>query len=216
MHIKPLILNVTINGSSSEPFTLQYNSSESTSLTASSSASQFDSAVTAIIDGASGSDIVVTKSVVDDQTRFQVVFFEAIQRNNTLEVGQYNSSNVDVVITIIQYSRYPTELIFALESRQTDTISILDSDHNLDENTLYDIISVTCTKSPAGQVYWSHSYDGTTGTIWGTLDNSVDPQCGRYSLKDPFIVFRASNSRDDSTGVAVPSVPVLIYQWVST
>ena len=216
MHIKPLILNVTINGSSSEPFTLQYNSSESTSLTASSSASQFDSAVTAIIDGASGSDIVVTKSVVDNQTIFQVVFFEVTQRTDTLQVGSYDSSLNTIDIDTIQMSRYPTDLVLGLSSRQTETISLPDSADSIVEDQLYDIISVTCTKSPAGQVYWSHSYDGTTGTIWGTLDNTVDPQCGRYSLKDPFIVFRASNSRDDSTGVAVPSVPVLIYQWVST
>ena len=216
MYIEPMIVNITVTGSTSLSFTLQYGSSESTSLTASSSASQFDSAVTAIIDGASGSDIVVTKSVVDNQTIFQVVFFEVTQRTDTLQVGSYDSSLNTIDIDTIQMSRYPTDLVLGLSSRQTETISLPDSADSIVEDQLYDIISVTCTKSPAGQVYWSHSYDGTTGAIWGTLDNSVDPQCGRYSLKNPYIVFRASASEDDSTREEVSNIPVVIYQWVRT
>ena len=216
MYIEPMILNVTINGSTSSPFTLQYGSSESTNLTASRSANQFDSAVTAIIDGASGSDIRVTKTATDDQTTFQVVFFETIQRTTALEVGEYNASLIGIDITVVQLCRFPNDLVLGLPNRMTDVISLSDRDNDFIQDQLHDIISVTCTKSPTGQIYWTHSYDGNTGTIWGTLDNSIDPQCGRFSLKDPYIIYRAYRSVDDITSTTMGNIPVEIYQWVST
>ena len=215
MYIEPMILNVTITGSASSSFTLRYGSSESTSLTASTSESLFDLAVTAIIDGADISSIVVTKSVVDDQTTFQIVFFESIQRTATLEVGDYDSSLITVAINIIQMGRFPDDLVLGLPHRDTETISLPDSDNDFIQDQLHDIISVTCTKSPAGQIYWTHSYDGSTGPIWGTLDNSIDPQCGRYALKDPFLIFRRYASVNDITGTTVGDVPVEIFQRVS-
>ena len=214
MYIEPMILNVTITGSASSPFTLRYGSSESTSLTASTSETQFDSAVTAIINGANASSIIVTKSVVDDQTTFQVVFFEATQRTTTLEIGQYDSSFITIAIVTVQMGRFPNDLMLGLSTRMTDTISLPDSDNNFIVGQLHDIISVTCTKSSAGQIYWTHSYDGTTGHISGTFDNTVNPQCGRYSLKNPFTVFTATASVDDITGNTMPPYPVAVYNWV--
>jgi len=210
-----MIVNITVVGSTSSPFTLQYGLSESTSLTASMSASQFDSAVTAIIDGASGSSIEVTKSAVDNQTTFQIIFFEVMERTSTLRVGDYDSLLIAVATDIIQMSRYPNDLVLGLLHRVTEAISLPNSDSSFIQDQLHDIISVTCTKSSAGQVYWTHSYDGTTGPIWGTLDNSVDPQCGRFSLKDPFLIFRAFRSLDDITRTDKGNIPVEIFQWVS-
>jgi len=215
MYIEPMIANITIIGSASSPFTLRYGSSESTSLTASTSESVFDSAVTEIVDGADASSIVVTKSAVSDQYTFQVVFFEATERSSTLEVGDYDSSIITIAIDIIQMGRFPNDLVLGLSHRLTECISLPHSDNDFIQDQLNDIISVTCTKSPAGQVHWTHSYDGTTGHIWGTLDNSIDPQCGRFSLKDPYIIFRASLSIDDLTGNRMGNVPVEIFQWVS-
>jgi len=216
MYIEPVIVNITVVGSTSSPFTLQYGSSESTSLTASMSASQFDSAVTTIIDGASGSSIEVTKSVFDNQTTFQVVFFEVMERTSTLEVGDYDSLLITVTTDVIQIGRYPNDLVLGLLHRVTEVISLPNSDTGFIQDQLHNIISVTCTKSPAVQVYWTHDYDRTTGPIWGTLDNSVDPQCGRFSLKDPFLIFRAFRSLDDITSTDKGNIPVEIFQWVST
>ena len=215
MYIEPMILNITITGSTSSPFTLQSGSSESTSVTAGRSANQFDSAVTAIIDGARQSSIRVTRTAIDDQITFQVVFFEATQRTTTLEVGEYNASVIDVTINTVQMGRFPNDLVLGLPSRMTDIIPLPDSDNNFVEDQLHDIISVTCTKSSAGQIYWTHNYDDTTGRIWGTRDNTIDPQCGRYSLKNPWIIYRQSRSVDDITGATMGDIPVEIYPWVS-
>ena len=214
MYIEPMIVNITITGSTSSPFTLQYGSSESTNLTASISASQFDSAVTAIIDGASGPSIEVIKSVFDDQTTFQVIFFEAMQRITTLQLWKYDSSFINVTIHTVQMGRFPIDLVLGLPNRLTDPVSLLERDSNYLRDQLYGLISVTCTKSPAGQVYWTHGYDGTTGDLWGTRDNIIDPQCGRYSLKNPSIIFYAGRSRDDITQQSKQDVLVILYNWV--
>jgi len=170
--------------------------------------------VTAIIDEDGGSSIVVTKSVSDDQTTFQVVFFEAIQRNNTLEAGEYNSSLINITITTVQMGRFPTDLVLGFPTRATESIPLPHSNNNFINNQLYDLISVTCTKSSAGQIYWTHSYDGTTGDLWGARDNIANPQCGRYSLRNPTRVFQAGRSRDDITRQAKGNIPVIFYNWV--
>ena len=214
MYVEPMILNVTITGSTSSPFTLQYGSSEPVSLTASRSANQFYSAVATIIDGASASSIVVTKSVVDDQTIFQVVLFEAVQRNTTLEIGEYDSSLINITITTIQTGRFPTDLVLGLPTRLTEPISLPDSNNNFLRDQIYGLVSVVCTKSKAGQVYWTHSYDGTNGDVWGAYDNIVDPQCGRYSVRNPTRIFQAGRSNDDITRQTKGDIPVILYNWV--
>jgi len=142
------------------------------------------------------------------------VFFEATQRTATLEAGEYNASLIDVTINTVQTDRFPNDLVLSLPNRMTDTIPLPDSDNNFVEDQLHDIISVTCTKPSAGQIYWTHSYEDTTGRLWGTRDNTIDPQCGRYSLKNPWVIFRQSTSVDDITGTTVGNIPVEIYPWV--
>lgn len=213
MSIEPMILNVTINGTGSS-FTLLYGSLESVDLTNSNSASQFDSAVTDIVDGATGSSIRVTKSVFSGLTTFQVVFFEAILRDTTLQVGRFNSSLIDVTVTTIQMGRFPDNLILSLPPRSTSAIA-LPSEEDVVEDQLHNIISVSCTKTAAGQIFWAHSYDNSPGTVWGLLDNTIDPMCGQYSLKNPTYIFVASTSKDEMTQDTVGNIPWEIYNWVS-
>ena len=214
MASEPMIINVTITGTGSS-FTLRYGSVESNDLTTSHSASQFDSTVTAIIDGATGSNIRITKSASGNQTTFQVVFFEAVLRNATLQVGRYNSSLIDVTITTIQMGRLPDNLILSFPSRNTGEIS-LPSEQSVLVNQLLSIISVSCTKSStSGEIYWTHTYENTRGRLWGTRDNSIDPMCGRYSLKNPTYVFKASESIDDITQQTVGNIPWETYNWVN-
>ena len=207
-----MILNVTINGMESS-FTLRYGSMESNSIATSDSESEFDSSLTAIIDGATESSILVTKSVSSDRTTFEVVFFEAVQRN-TLQVGNYNSSLIDVTISIVQMGRFPDDLILSLPPRSTSTIS-LPSDESVIQDQLHNVISATCTKTATGQIYWTHTYDNSPGQVWGTLDNTIDPMCGRYSLKNPTFIFVASTSQDEITQTTVGDIPWETYNWVS-
>ena len=211
MNIEPMILIVTINGMESS-FTLRYGSMESNSITTSDSESEFDSTLTAIIDGATESSILVTKSVSSNQTTFQVVFFEAIQRN-TLQVGNYNSSLIDVTITTIQMGRFPDDLILSFPTRSTNAIS-LPSEESVIEDQLHNIISATCTNTATGQVYWTHTYDNSLGEIFGTLDNTINPMCGRYSLKNPTFMFLRFRSYDEITRTTVGEIPWETYNWV--
>ena len=212
MNIEPMMLNVIINGTGSS-FTLHYNSVESVNLTASNSADDFDSAVTAIVDGATESSIRVTKSASNDSTSFRVIFFEVEQRNDTLQVGRYDSSLIDVTITTVQMGRFPDDLILSFPTRSTSAIS-LPSEQSVVEDQLHNIISVSCTKTAAGKIYWTHTYDNSPGTVWGTLENTIDPMCGRYSLKNPTFIFVAFTSQDEITQTTIGDIPWEIYNWV--
>ena len=206
-----MILNVTVNGTDA-PFTLRYGSMESAELTNKFSASQFDRAITDII---AGSNIRVTQSTSSEQTIYQAVFFEAVLRNATLQVGSYNSSLVNVTITTIQMGRFPNNLILSLLTRNTDPIP-LPSEQGVVEDQLHSLISATCSKTAtSGQVFWSHTYDNSPGRVFGTLDNTIDPMCGRYSLKNPTEIFRASTSRNEITQEVVrDNIPWDAFRWV--
>ena len=211
MTIEPMILNVTVNGTDA-PFTLRYGSVESVELNNKFSAGQFDNAITAIIDE---TDIRVTRSTSSEQTIYQVVFFEAVLRNVTLQVGSFNSSLIDVTITTIQMGRFPNNLILSLSTRNTDPIP-LPSEQDVVEDQLHNLISATCTKTAtSGGVFWTHTYDNSPGRVFGTLDNTIDAMCGRYSLKNPTEIFRASTSRDEITQAVVGDILWDAYRWVS-
>ena len=209
-----MILNVTVNNGTDAPFTLRYGSMESVELTNRFSASQFDRAITDII---AGSNIRVTRSTSSEQTIYQAVFFEAVLRNTTLQVGSYNSSLVNVTITTIQMGRFPNNLILSLLTRNTDPIP-LPSRQGVVEDQLHSLISATCSKTAtSGQVFWSHTYDNSPGRVFGTLDNTIDPMCGRYSLKNPTEIFRAYTSQDEITQEVVrDNIPWDAFRWVCT
>ena len=212
MNIEPMILNVTIVGMGSS-FTLLYDSMESSNISTSDSESKFVSTLTAIIDGATESSLLVTKTASSNQTMFQIIFFEAVQRD-TLQVGRYDISLIDVTITTVQTGRFPNDLILSFPTRSTSAI-LLPSEQSVVEDQLHDIISASCTKTAAGQIYWTHTYDNSPGTVWGTLDNTIDPMCGQYSLKNPTFMFVASTSQDEITQNTVSDIPWEIYNWVS-
>ena len=206
-----MIMNITINGTGSS-FTLRYGLSESTDLTTDTTASQFGSALIAIIDGANETDIVVVKYTIDEQTIFEVIFFKDLLNNN-LEVGEYNSVTMDIDINTIQTGRFPSDTVLSFPSRYSDLI-LLPTTSSIIEEELYNMISVSCIKTAAGQVYWIHTYDNSPGRVWGTVDNTIDAMCGQYSLKNPTTVFRALASQDEVTQATKDEIPWEIYNWV--
>ena len=204
-------MNITINGTGSS-FTLLYGSSESTDLTTDTTASQFELALSAIIDGVNETDIVVVKDTIDQQTIFQVILFKDVLNYN-LEVGEYDSLTMDIDINTIQTGRFPIDLVLSFLSRHSGTIS-LPSSSDIIEEKLYNMVAYICTKTTAGLIYWIHTYDNSPGRVWGTLDNTINPMCERYSLKNPTTVFRALASQDEVTQVTKDEIPWEIYNWV--
>ena len=211
--MEPTIENITIDGTGSS-FTLLYGLSESTSLTTDVSASEFESAIIDIIFGATEDDIAVVKDTIDYQTIFQVIHFRDVPYN--LEVGEYDSVTMSIVITTTQMGRFPNNLVLSFPTRDSNIIP-LPSSSSIIQEELYDMISVSCTKtSTAGAVYWTHTYDKSPGRVWGTLDNTIDAMCGQYSLKNPTTVFRALASQDEVTQATKEEIPWEIYNWVKS
>lgn len=171
-------------------------------------------AIIAIIDGADEADIMVDKDSTDDLTIFQVMLFKDLLNNHSLEVGENDSLTVDIDISTIQTGRFPNDMVLKFPPRNTDNIS-LPSSSSIIEGELYDMISVSCNKtSAAGAIYWTHTYDNSTGRVWGTVDNTINAMCGQNSLKNPTTVFRALASQDEVTQAIKEEIPWAIYNWV--
>ena len=188
-----------------------YGSSESTSLTTDTSASDFRLAIIALIDGTTETDFEVIKDTVDDQTIFQLIIFTDALNTDNLQVGE---AAMTITITTTQTRRFPNDLELSFPPRRSNTI-LLPSDGSVIEEELYNMILVSCIKtSTAGAIYWTHTYDNSPGRVWGTLDNTIDPMCGQYSLKNPTTVFRALASQDEVTQDIKEEIPWQIYNWV--
>lgn len=208
------MVDITIDGTGSS-FTLLYDSAESTSLTTDTTASDFESAVIAIVPGATEDDVTVIKDNNDDQTIFQVIFFKDVLNSNDLEVGEYDSLTMSIDITTTQMGRFPDNLVLSFPTRDSDIIPLPSSSSVIQEE-LYEMISVSCTRTPtSGAVYWTHTYDNSPGRVWGTLDNTINAMCGQYSLKNPTTVFRALASQDEVTQAIKEEIPWDTYNWVS-
>ena len=188
--------------------------SESTSLTTDTSASDFQLAIIAIIDGTTETNLVVVKDTIDDQTTFQLIFLTDILNNTNLQIGEYDLASMTITVTTIQMGKFPNDLKLSFPPRQSNTIT-LPSYSSVIEEELYNMVLVSCIKtSTAGAVYWTHTYDNSPGRVWGTLDNTIDPMCGQYSLKNPTTVFRALASQDEVTQDIKEEIPWEIYNWV--
>jgi len=158
---------------------------------------------------------MVVKNSIDNQTIFQIIVFKDILQSNNLEVGEYNSLTMKIDISTVQMGQFPNNLVLSFPTRNSDIIS-LPSNSSILEEHLYNIISVSCTETAsAEEIYWTHTYDNSPGRVWGTLVNTIDPMCGRYSLKNPTTVFRALASQDEITQTIKKEIPWKTYNWVN-
>ena len=123
---------------------------------------------------------------------------------------------MSIDITTTQMGRFPDNLVLSFPTRDSNIIS-LPSTSSVIQEELNEMISVSCTRTPTGgAVYWTHTYDNSPGRVWGTLDNTIDPMCGQYSLKNPTTVFRALASQDEVTQAIKEDIPWDMYNWVKS
>ena len=92
------------------------------------------------------------------------------------------------------------------------TTSSLTRDVSTEELTdaLYSLYSIQCETTSAGNLYFKDSFDIVVQSTYnlGSLDSSVEPYCGRISLRNPRNVFYSDVIIDELTGNHISPVTI--------
>ena len=85
-------------------------------------------------------------------------------------------------------------------------------------DNFYDLFRTECIVTGAGSIYFQDSNDVIIqSTLYGALDNLEEPYCGRYSIRNPTIVWRYDRTRDERTKELVDRMLISSfgYRYVS-
>ena len=109
--------------------------------------------------------------------------------NHTLEATQDISDNL------------PSSFTVTMGSKTTSSLTLDVSAEKLTD-ALYGLYSVECQVTNEGSPYFKDSFDVIVQNLYnrGFLDSSVEPYCGRTSVRNPRNVFWYDRTVDELTG----------------
>ena len=162
-----------------------------------------------------GGLLVYTNTSNDDTLELSVLFLSTQSSQLLVEV----SNNINSSSYISQELSVPDTFTLSFGSRTTPSLPTDIPPLNISQ-AVTDLFSTKCTVTSPGQVFFKDSYDVmlTRQSSYGTLDSSVEPYCGRYSLKNPTNLYRYDRTRDERTKTLTDGPAVLSpfgYRYVS-
>ena len=125
----------------------------------------------------------------------------------------------DIIVTehdnytseVIQDARNPLhEFSLSYGSKTTKLVNATSTDEQVQEE-VYGLFTTDCQVGDKGDVFFYDSYEGRTSPIFngGSLDSSVEPYCGRFSIRNPVEVFENNN------GYSTVTVSMFGHRYVS-
>ena len=207
---------ITLNSEDNFTYHLSYLNNITHELTDSDNASVITSALNNLPTVQSFGRVVVYINVttdIDNELELSIIFI-----SDQKELGDFkviNQSNHTSFV--LQDFTQPSHFNLSLSSRHTNSIPIHETANNV-TSELLTLFTTNCHITGAGNVYFKDGYDVIVQPyLYGTLDNSHEPYCGRYSLKNPTIVWRYDRTLDERSGQKVDPMIVssIGYKYVS-
>ena len=153
-------------------------------------------------------------SEVDGKCELIVIFSSTEEPPECVMVSDYDNYTSE---TLQQYEPPSDDFSVSFGFKSTKQIlTNLTADEAIDK--FYDLFRTECTVTGAGSIYFQDSNDVIVQpTLYGTLDNLEEPYCGRYSIRNPTIVWRHDRTRDERTEELVDRMLVSSfgYRYVS-
>ena len=156
---------------------------------------------------------VDTSNDKDSQLALNITYYSMPAAAGLVTVENASSSGVSSTV-------YPAGITLSFGgSRTSEPMMLSDITESATRAAILDLSSWQCTNNldgSVGAVFWSATYEGDSipnvGGSRGTVDTSVEPFCGRGSLRSPRHLFL-----DSFSGTADPGngFPVAVYNYVS-
>ena len=149
---------------------------------------------------------VISNRSVDDILELFIIFHST----QPVAPGPIEASNnVNYTYELEQGLQVPEYFSLSFGSRSTQSLSV-NSTSTMISDGITDLFSTKCSVTRPGMIYFKDSYDvSITRNSYGTLDSSIEPYCGRYSIKNPSILWRYDGSRDERTNSVLNEPAVL-------
>ena len=159
--------------------------------------------------------LLVYTNTSEDDLELSVLFLSTQSSQLLVEV----SNNINSSSYISQELSVPDTFTLSFGSRTTPSLPTDVPPLNISQ-AVTDLFSTECSVTSPGQVFFKDSYDVmlTRQSSYGTLDSSVEPYCGRYSLKNPTNLYRYDRTRDERTKTLTDGPAILSpfgYRYVS-
>ena len=118
------------------------------------------------------------------------ILFKSIN-NDSLSLIEAPGS--DFNSSIVQELELPMSFSLSFVPRRTQSLPVYVSASEL-KKEIIGLFSTNCTVSNPGNIFFNDSYEVAATHFGGTRHKSVEPYCGRYSLRGPLILWKYDES----------------------
>ena len=204
------IVFTKINSSTTIRFQLQFAANTTTMLATPLTTSMIESALNSLPSIASVGSVQVRLQDTSETLTIQVIFVSLQSSIPSITVVNGTGFSNQTSSTV---QSPPTALSFSLGFGNRATSSLtLTTPTNDTRDAVLQLFSTSCQQTNSGgRQFWVDTFDiNLANRPAGTLDSSVEPYCGRYSLKHPGSVW--SSDYTSREGVKNNGRPLIVGQ----
>ena len=219
--IKPKIQTITLTYLTAESnefiYALSYANANTSTLNALDDAASITEELNGLptIQNIGRAEVYMNRSEEEDNQiiKLTVVFISNVNSLTDVTVIGWNNHSLEATQNISD--NLPSSLNITMGSKTTSSLMLDVSTEELTD-ALYSLYSVECQITNEGSPYFKDSFDIIVQNTYnqGSLDTSVEPYCGRTSLRNPRHVFRSSRTVDELTGDVKDPVTITSFGFI--
>ena len=187
--LEPLVQSIVftkINISTTISFQLQFVASTTTMLTTPLTTSVIESALNSLPSIASVGSVQVRIQDTSETLTIQVIFVSL--QTNISNITIVNGEGFQTTSTVQSLSAAPS-FSLGLGNRATSSLTVTTPTTEM-RDAVWQLFKTICQRTLGGLQFWVDTFDiNLAGRVSGTLDDKVEPYCGRYSLKHPMALW---------------------------
>ena len=214
---KPKVQQMRFSGEIAE-FELSFGSDSTDSISQTRDAAKIEEALNGLpaIQGIGKVSVVITEAS-DTNLIFNIIFMSNSTQLPNVEANVEHESS-----TLQEFTLNVTEFRVGFHPRFIDYLPIYASSQLL-EQSVTKLFITKCSRSRLGTTYFVDTFELESDRLppAGTRDASVQAFCGRYSTKNPSVIFRAGQSVQEANNNSLQQFTVVenprraAYKYVS-
>ena len=203
------IVFTKINSSTTISFQLQFAANTTTMLATPLATSVIESALNSLPSIASVGSVQVRLQDTSETLTIQVIFVSLQSSIPSITVVSGTGFSRQTSSTVQSLSTAPS-FSLGLGNRATPSLTLTTPSTDMRDAVLQ-LFNTSCQRTSGGLQFWVDTFDiNLANRPAGTLDSSVEPYCGRYSLKHPGSVW--SSDYTSREGVENNGRPLFVGQ----
>ena len=187
---KPKIQVISIVNDPNTNYTLSFNNHTTSPLSSTDNDTVINQALNSLQSIKDIGGVFVQTETESNILELSILFMSI--NNDSLSLIEAPGS--DFNSSIVQELELPMSFSLSFVSRRTQSLPVYVSASEL-KKEIIGLFSTTCTVSNPGNIFFSDSYEVAATRFSGTRYKSVEPYCGRYSLRRPSILWKYDKSR---------------------